>query len=72
MKIEVSREDMIQVLLGRIEEMDPEEAREELYEYYAKNIYPQYSDEELAGEFYERVIAYESASEDDEHPPTPH
>ena len=56
MKIEISREDMVQVLLAKIAEMDPEEAREELYEHYLQNVYPELSDEELAGEFYERVV----------------
>lgn len=65
MKIEISKEDMIQVLLAKIAEMDPEEARDELYDHYAQEVYPELSDEELAVEFYERVVNLEvEASEE--------
>ena len=65
MKIEISREEMVQVLLAKLAEMDPEDAREELYEHYAKNVYPELTDEELAGEFYERIVQFEMEEEEE-------
>lgn len=56
MEIQLTREEMTAVLLARIEEMDPEEAREELWEYYSESIFPGLSDEELARVFREKVI----------------
>lgn len=67
MKIEISRDEMIQVLLATIAEMDPEEARDELYEHYAQNVYPQYTEEQLAADFYEKIIHFELAEESEEH-----
>lgn len=56
MKVEISREEMRQVLLAKIAEMDPDEAKEELWEFYAEQIYPEMNDEELAAEFYEKIV----------------
>ena len=74
MKIEISREEMIGVLLARISEMDPEEARDELWGYYSENIFPGMTDEQLGAEFYDKIIALDygdedEAIEDEEHPP---
>ena len=66
MKVEISREDMTAVLLSRIATMDPEEAREELWQHYAENVLPQLDDSSLAGMFYEKVVVEELAEDDDE------
>lgn len=65
MKVEISREEMKQVLLAKIAEMDPDEAKEELWEYYAEQIYPDMSDEELSAEFYDKVVASTGGDDDD-------
>lgn len=66
MKVEISREEMKQVLLAKIAEMDPDEAKEELWEYYAEQIYPDMSDEELSAEFYEKIIVSAAGDDDDD------
>ena len=66
MKIEISREEMISVLLNRVANMDPEEAREELWHYYAENILPQLDDSALAGMFYEKIVVEDTAEEEDD------
>ena len=65
MKIEISREEMIGVLLARISEMDPEEARDELWSHYSETIFPGMTDDQLGAEFYEKIIAIEYGDEEE-------
>ena len=65
MKIEISREELTAVILSRIAAMDPEEAREELWQHYSENVLPQLDDSALAGLFYEKVVV-EEITEDEE------
>lgn len=66
MKIDISRREMEQVLLAKVAEMDPEEAREELWEHYEQNVYPNLTDEQLAAEFYEKLVVSELVVEDED------
>lgn len=70
MKVEISREEMKQVLLSKIAEMDPDEAKEELWEYYAEQIYPDMTDEEISVEFYEKIVL-SAIGEDEEEEEVP-
>ena len=66
MQIELSRDDILAVLLNRITELDPEEVREELYHFYSETVYPKMDDKQLAEEFYDKIVSSITEEEEEE------